>query len=205
MQGLGILILAVGLALKLRTTVVVVVAAVVTGLAVGVPLESLIAELGKSFVDSRLLSLFLLTLPVVGLCERYGLREQAAAWVRQGGQNARVGRLLWGYQLFRVTCGFLGLRVNGHPGMVRPLLAPMAAAASPTGEPDGLKAASAAAENYGNFYGQNLSPVAPGLLLVYGILKAQGLEVDMWGLVGYACVPVGFSLILGFVQFRRVQ
>jgi len=204
MQGLGILILAVGLALKLRTTVVVVAAALVTGLATGVSLPRLLEELGKSFVDNRLLSLFLLTLPIVGLCERYGLREQAAAWVRELGRNARPGRLLWSYQVFRVICGCLGLRVNGHPGMVRPLLAPMVAAAAPEGEPDRLKAASAAAENYGNFYGQNLSPVAPGLLLVFGILKAQGLEVDLWGLVGYACIPVGCSLILGFLQFRRV-
>jgi uncharacterized membrane protein len=67
----------------------------------------------------------------------------------------------------------LGLRVNGHPGLVRPLLAPMVQAAAQDPDLDRLKAACAASENYGNFYGQNLSPVAPGLLLVATLLPAS--------------------------------
>ena len=194
MPGLGILVLALGLVLKLRTTVVVVLAALATGIGVG----PLVDQLGKSFVEQRLLSLFLLTLPIVGLCERYGLREQAASWVRRLPSR----HLLWGYQCFRVVCGMLGLRVNGHPGMVRPLLAPMVEAGW-EGDPDDAKAASACAENLGNFYGQNLSPVAPGLLLVFGTLAGLGVELSLKRLVLMAFLPVGLSLVLGWFRFRR--
>lgn len=110
--------------------------------------------LGRGFAANRLMTLFPITLPAIGL--------------------ATVERLPIVYQLFRVLHGMMGIRLNGHPIFVRPLIFPMSAgslmkaSAASDEELERIKAASSASENYGNFYGQNLSPVQPGVLLVYG-------------------------------------
>jgi uncharacterized membrane protein len=64
-----------------------------------------------------------------------------------------------------------------------------------------IKAANAAGENYGNFYGQNLSPVQPGILLVFGVLTGLGYLVSVWSLVLYAIPITTISVILGAIQF----
>ena len=64
-----------------------------------------------------------------------------------------------------------------------------------------IKATDAAAENYGNFYGQNLSPVQPGILLVYGTLRGLGYEVSLWRMIFFTTPIVLSSVILGAVQF----
>ena len=147
--------------------------------------EGFVNMLGRTFAETRLVSLFIITFPAIALSERFGLQERAAS-VIQRIRVATVGRLLIVYQLFRVLVGALGIRLNGHAAFVRPLVFPMslgaAAAGSGQAQADSLdekrleeiKAADAAAENYGNFYGQNLSPVQPGILLVYGTLKGLG-------------------------------
>jgi uncharacterized membrane protein len=222
---IGVLIVIVGLVLRLRTTLVVAVAALATGLLAGLPLLSsesvwqgvpwltkagqtgIINLLGKAFADNRLMTLFIITLPAIGLSERFGLQEQAALLIRRV-SAATVGRLLIVYQVFRVVQGALGIRLNGHPSFVRPLVFPMAAGAAqqtkqelPEQTVETIKAATAASENYGNFYGQNLSVVQAGVLLVYGVMKSQGYEVSLWSLVFYTTPIVAASLLLGGVQF----
>jgi uncharacterized membrane protein len=217
----GVAIVVVGLALRLRTTLVVVVAALVTGLVAGLPLFShegffqhlpymtepgrtgVINTLGKAFADNRLMTLFIITLPAIGLAERYGLQERAANLIRKI-RAATVGRLQIVYQLFRVLHGLMGIRLNGHPSFVRPLIFPMsvgAAQASGADPIEKIKAANAAAENYGNFYGQNLSPVQAGILLVYGVMQGLGLVVGVWDLVRYTIPIVIASIILAIIQF----
>ncbi|MEP7273418.1 MAG: DUF969 family protein, partial [Acidobacteriota bacterium] len=145
----GIVIIVLGLALRLRTTLVVVVAALVTGLAAGLPLFSsegvfaglpllvregqpgIINMLGKAFADNRLVTLFILTLPAIGLAERYGLQERAGVFIRRF-NVATVGRLQIVYQLFRILHGVIGIRLNGHPSFVRPLVYPMSIGAAET-------------------------------------------------------------------------
>src|SRR5258706_7617998 len=115
----GIAIVIVGRAFRLRTTLVVVTAGIVTGLIAGLPLfsgdgifqglplitkpgqEGIINTLGRAFADNRLMILFIITLPAIGLAERYGLQEQAASLARRM-KAATVGRLLVVYQLFRI-------------------------------------------------------------------------------------------------------
>ncbi len=223
---IGVLIVIVGLVLRLRTTLVVAVAALATGLLAGLPLLSgeglwqgvplltkagqtgIINLLGKAFADNRLMTLFIITLPAIGLSERFGLQEQAAALIRRV-RAATVGRLLFVYQLFRVVQGALGIRLNGHPSFVRPLVFPMAVGAAQPGLPEQsietIKAATAASENYGNFYGQNLSVVQAGVLLVYGVMKSQGYEVSLWSLVFYTLPIVAASLVLGALQFNLLD
>ena len=218
----GVAIVVVGLALRLRTTLVVVVAALVTGLVSGLPLFShegffqhlpyltkpgqagVINTLGKAFADNRLMTLFIITLPAIGLAERYGLQEQAANLIRKF-RAATVGRLQIIYQIFRVLHGSMGIRLNGHPSFVRPLIFPMSVGATRAADTDSvekIKAANAAAENYGNFYGQNLSPVQAGILLVYGVMQGLGLTVSLGDLVWYTFPVVVASIILAVIQFR---
>jgi len=226
----GIAIVIIGLAFRLRTTLVVVTAGIVTGLIAGLPLfssegayqglplitkpgqEGIINMLGRAFADNRLMILFIITLPAIGLAERYGLQEQAANLVRRM-KAATVGRLLVVYQLFRILMGILGIRLSGHPAFVRPLVFPMSLGAAeataraktvdslPAAEIERIKAANSASENYGNFYGQNLSPVLPGILLVYGVMKGLGYTVNLWSLVLFTIPIVVFSVILGAIQF----
>src|SRR4051812_9502169 len=213
----GIAIVVIGLAFRLRPTLVVVAAAFVTGLASGLPLFSaagktgIIDMLGKGFADNRLMTLFIITLPAIGLAERYGLQQQSAIWIRRI-HAATAGRLSALYQLFRVVVGALGLRLGGHASFVRPLILPMAIGASETNggkvseqSVEKIKAAAAASENYGNFYGQNLAPVQAGILLVYGVMKGLGYDVGLWDLVKYTVPVVAASLILGFIQFALLD
>ncbi len=223
---IGVVIVVVGIALRLRTTLVVVVAALATGLAAGLPLFSsegffqhlplltkpgqtgIINTLGRAFADNRLMTLFIITLPAIGLSERYGLQEQAANLIRKI-RVATVGRLQIVYQLFRVLHGLMGIRLNGHPSFVRPLIFPMSVGAMRPGasqqaEDDSverIKGANAAAENYGNFYGQNLSPVQAGILLVFGVMQGLGFTVGVWDLVWYTVPVVAASIILAIIQF----
>lgn len=234
MKLIGIVIVVVGLALRLRTTLVVVSAALVTGMVAGLPLfssggifdgiphltspgrEGIINMLGRAFTESRLITLFIITLPAIGLAERHGLQERSAAVIRRI-STATVGRLLIVYQLFRVLVGILGVRLNGHASFVRPLIYPMsvgaAEAAANVASVDELspkrveeiKAADSASENYGNFYGQNLSPVQAGILLVFGVLTGLGYTVGLWKLVLYAIPITTLSILLGGAQFALLD
>ena len=196
----GVLIVVIGLALRLRTTLVVLVAAFVTGLVAGLPLLTILNLLGKAFADNRLMTLFLLTLPAIGLAERHGLQQQAAALIRRI-SAATVGRLLLVYQLLRILIGALGIRLNGHPSFVRPLVAPMAMGLTAESQAETVKAATAASENYGNFYGQNLSVVQAGVLLVYGVMKGLGYDISLWRLVAWTSPIVVASVVLAALQF----
>ncbi|HEX5707800.1 MAG TPA: DUF969 family protein [Pyrinomonadaceae bacterium] len=230
----GIVIVVAGLALRLRPTLVVVTAGVVTGLIAGLPLlssegvvsglpyltregqEGIVNMLGRAFTENRLMTLFIITLPAVGLAERYGLQEQSARLIRRI-SAATVGRLLVVYQLFRVTMGALGIRLLGHPAFVRPLVFPMSLGAAeaeagvtdveklPVREVERIKAADAASENYGNFYGQNLSPVQAGILLVYGTMKGLGYEVSVWRLVLFTVPIVVYSIVIAALQFHLLD
>ena len=77
MALIGILIIIVGFALKFNTIAVVIVSGIVTGLIADMSISEILTTLGQTFVQKREMSLFLLTLPVIGLCERYGLKEKA--------------------------------------------------------------------------------------------------------------------------------
>jgi len=158
------------------------------------------------------MTLFIVTLPAIGLAERYGLQEQSARFIRRV-SAATVGRLLITYQLFRVLMGILGIRLLGHPAFVRPLVFPMALGAAeaeagartveavPEKEIERIKGGSAASENYGNFYGQNLSPVQAGILLVYSTLTALGYTVSLWNIVLYAIPIATLSVVVAAAQF----
>ena len=127
---LGIVLVVLGFALRLNPMLVVTGAAIVTGLLGGMDLVEVISTFGKAFNDNRIIAIVWIVLPVIGLLERYGLQQRAAAVIR-GFRNATTGRLLILYLLFRQITAALGLHSTaGHPQTVRPLVAPMALAAA---------------------------------------------------------------------------
>src|SRR5690554_4354877 len=74
---IGVLIVVIGFTLKKDTIATVVVAGIVTGLVAGMSPIEILDVLGDSFITQRLATLFVLTLPAIGICERYGLKDKA--------------------------------------------------------------------------------------------------------------------------------
>jgi uncharacterized membrane protein len=187
---LGLAVMVVGFALGINGLVVVLAAALTSGLIAGLSLDQIMAEFGHAFIVTRYLTLpIFLMLPVIGLLERYGLREQAGAWIRRLG-GATAGRVLLGYTAFRQLTIAFGIQVGGQAGPVRPLVVPMAegAARAQLGErlPDEaiqtIRAHAAAADNIGNFFGEDLFIAIGAVLLMKGFFVDAGIEVSTWSL-----------------------
>ncbi len=62
--------------------------------------------LGEAFVNNRLVTLFLLTLPMVGLSERFGLKQQAVILIEKI-KGLTPGKFLSLYLFIRELAGFL--------------------------------------------------------------------------------------------------
>ena len=179
----GILIVILGFLFRLNPLAVVTAAALATGLAAGKGLAEVIAILGKAFNDNRYVSIVWIALPVIGLLERYGLQQQARRVITRF-RRATTGRLLLGYLFFRQITSALGLTsIAGHPQTVRPWVAPMAeAAAERDGEIDEptrerVKAMSAATDNVGIFFGEDIFIAIGSILLIVGFLDTNGIHV----------------------------
>ena len=175
---LGILIIVVGFVLKWDTTAVVVIAAIVTGLFSGMDFVKLLEVIGKSFVDNRMVSLFFLTLPMIGLVESHGLRDYAVNAIKKL-KKLTAGKILNIYLLIRELAGVFGISLQGQVQFVRPLIAPMVIAAAEDqdkkklteSEIDLIKGRSAAVDNFGNFFAQNLFVASGGVLLISSTMK----------------------------------
>ena len=213
---LGVAVIVVGFALRFNAVPVVVCAALVSGLLAGLPLPALLALLGKSFVSGRMLLLFVLTLPAIGLLERAGLREHAQRWMARL-QGMTLARLLIGYLLLRQLLAMLGLTgVAGPAQTVRPLLAPMTEAAAekilPTlddADRDELRAIAAATDNIGRFFGEDVFIALGAVLLIQGFYAQHGIEltplsIALWALPTAIAAFVIQSVRVWLVQ-RRLQ
>ncbi|MDC7715301.1 DUF969 domain-containing protein [Vogesella sp. LYT5W] len=192
---LGVGVVIAGFALRFNALLVVTVAGLVTGLAAHMPIDALLASIGAGFVKSRNLPLILiLPLPVIGLLERHGLKEHAQNWIARI-KSATTGRLLIVYLFVREITAALGLTsLGGHPQMVRPLLAPMAEGAAetrygtlPEHVRHKLRALSAATDNVGLFFGEDIFVAFGAIMLMHTFLRENGVDVDplhiaMWGI-----------------------
>ena len=180
---IGVVIIVVGFLLKLDVIAVVIVAAIATALVSGLSFPEILDLIGKAWVDNRAVSLFLLTLPMIALSERYGLKEQAIVLINRL-RGLTPGRFLTIYTVIRQLTGIFGIRISGMVQFVRPIVHPMTSAAakrqgavSPENE-EKLKAESALSENIGNFFGQNGFVAASGVLLIVGTLDGLGYPVS---------------------------
>ncbi|MGN1402293.1 MAG: DUF969 domain-containing protein [Bacillus sp. (in: firmicutes)] len=185
MELLGILIIIAGFALKLDTIAVVVVAGISTGLVAKMNIVDILNTLGEAFVSNRVTCLFLITIPVIGLCERYGLKTKAVMLIKKA-SSLSVGKLLSGYTLMREATIGMGVTLGGHPQFVRPLVSPMAegAAIAKYGEKvdekdiEKIKSYAAASDNIGNFFAQNVFIANAGVLLIASTLEGLNIPVD---------------------------
>ena len=192
---LGVAVIIVGFLLRFNPMLIVACAALVTPLCAHFPPDKLLAAIGTGFLKTRNIPLIiLLPLAVIGLLERHGLRERAQIWIA-GIQTATAGRLLIVYLLVRELTAAVGLTgLGGHPQMVRPLLAPMAEGATEAryGKLSDavryrLRAFSAATDNIGLFFGEDIFVAFGAIVLMVTFLKEAGisvapLNVAVWGM-----------------------
>ncbi|GAB2485360.1 DUF969 domain-containing protein [Comamonas humi] len=196
----GVAVIIAGFVLRFNPFVVVVVTALVTAAVAGFPVQKVLATIGTGFVKTRNLPLIiLLPLAVIGLLERHGLRQHAQNWIGKV-KSATAGRLLIVYLAARELTAAAGLTsLGGHPQMVRPLLAPMAEGATETryGKlPDAiryrLRAFSAATDNVGLFFGEDIFVAFGAIVLMTTFLHEAGIDVEplhvaLWGIPTAIC------------------
>lgn len=208
LAGIGVIIS--GFMLRFNPLLVIVASALATGLAAGLDLHAIIAAFGKAFNDARYVSVVWIVLPVIGMLEAFGLQERARGLI-SGLKGATVGRLLAGYLLIRQASAALGLTsVAGHAQTVRPLVAPMAEAAAEQqkgalseDERESVKAYSAATDNVGLFFGEDIFLAIGSILLMKGLLEQYGIILDPFELSVWA-IPTAIAafLIHGFRLWR---
>lgn len=205
---IGILIIIVGFILKFDTIAVVLVAALATALVSGISFADFLTLLGEAFVSNRLVTLFLLTLPMIGMTERFGLRQQAVRLIERI-KGLTAGRMLSLYMVIRELAGLFSIRMQGHTQFIRPLIEPMtqASAEAKLGKIDAkdverIKARSAATENYGNFFAQNTFIAASGVLLITGTMESLGYDISAVS-VAQASIPIAL-IALAFVVISNI-
>jgi uncharacterized membrane protein len=200
---LGILIVVAGFALRLNPMLVVTAAAIATGLIAGMDLIEVISTFGKAFNDNRIIAVVWIVLPVIGLLERYGLQQRAAAVIRRM-KAATVGRLLIVYLLFRQGTAALGLiSIAGHPQTVRPLVAPMALAAAEERHgaldeetEETVKAYSAATDNVGVFFGEDIFIAMGSIILIQQTLSTYGIILAPFELAVWAIPTAALAFLI---------
>lgn len=203
---IGVLIVVIGFACKFDAMATVVIAGIATGLVAGMSPVKILETLGKAFVTNRTATLFVLTLPVIGLCERYGLKDKAVDFIKSI-KNATTGKVVAIYQVIRTAAAAFSLRIGGHPQFVRPLINPMAqgAAVARYGKidektEDEIKGLCAGSENYGNFFAQNCFMGASGTLLIVTTLNEQGFKDVTAANIALWSVPIAvISCIVGII------
>ena len=168
------------------------------------PME-ILNTLGTAFITNRTATLFILTLPVIGLCERNGLKDKAVDFIKSL-KNAITGRLIAIWQAIRTVASAFSLRIGGHPQFIRPLINPMAQAAAVVQyeeldekTEDQIKGMCAGSENYGNFFAQNCFMGSSGTLLIVSTLSEQGYPVDALQIAGQSVPIAVISLVAGVV------
>jgi uncharacterized membrane protein len=207
---IGIAVIILGFALRFNPLLVVVVAALASGIAAGMDPVAVVAAFGKAFNANRYVSAPWIILPVIGLLERAGLRERARDLIAATAA-ATTGRILIAYLLLRQATSALGLTaIAGHAQTVRPLLAPMAEAAAERADPaisregrQKVRAMAAATDNVGMFFGEDIFLAIASILLIKGFLEANGIIVAPLALSVWAIpTAVAAFVVHGFRLWR---
>ncbi|MFV0379791.1 MAG: DUF969 domain-containing protein [Anaerorhabdus sp.] len=203
----GIVIIVIGFALKFDVLAVVLTAGIVTGLVAGMDFMEVLSILGDSFVKNRLMSIFLIIFPVIAIIERYGLKERSEILISKI-KNVSGGIVLAIYMVIRSIAAAFNIRIGGHVQFVRPLVLPMAQAASVSrkgkdlndAEEERIKGLSAAVENFGNFFAQNCFPASSGVVLIQGTLATLGYDVTLQSIAVSALPIMVITIIFTLIQ-----
>lgn len=195
----GVLLVVAGFVMRLNPALVVVGSGVVTGLLAGKTPPQVLELLGEAFTKQRYLALFVLTLPAIALLERHGLKERAQGWIARL-RGATAGRALVAYLGVRQLLSAMGLvDLGGHAQTVRPLMAPMVVGAAenrygalPRAIRERLQAMTAASENVGRFFGEDIFIAFGAVLLMQGFYSEHGivlepLHIALWGIPTAIC------------------
>lgn len=209
---LGIAVIVAGFMLRFNPLLVIMASALATGIAAGLDPLAIVAAFGRAFNDTRYVSIVWIVLPVIGMLEAFGLQERAKALIA-GLRNATVGRLLVGYLLLRQVTAAMGLTsVAGHPQTVRPLVAPMAQAAAeaqagdlPEETREEIKAWSAATDNIGLFFGEDIFLAIGSILLIVGLLDQYGIHLQPLQLSLWAIPTAIAAFIIHGVRLWRLD
>lgn len=86
--------------LKLDIITVVFTAGVVTGLVGGLSFGKILNILGEAFVTNPYMTVFFVTLPIIGLLEGYGLKQRIAELIGKL-KAATAGKILSLYMVIR--------------------------------------------------------------------------------------------------------
>ncbi|SIS74354.1 DUF969 domain-containing protein [Alicyclobacillus vulcanalis] len=213
---IGVLVVIVGFALRVNPLLVVTVAGIVTGLLAHESLYAILSQFGAAFAKDRYMAVFVATLPVIGLLERHGLREQAQRLVANI-RAATTGRILNVYLFIREAAAALGLTSIGGPAqMVRPVVAPMAEGAAeaayghvPDHVRDHIRAHAAAVDNVGLFFGEDVFVAVGAVLLMKGVfnqfhIHSTPILMGLWALPTAIAVFIVHSVRL-YLLDRRLR
>jgi uncharacterized membrane protein len=182
---LGVAVVVLGFAARVNPLLVVMTAAIVSGLAGGLDLQGVISAFGKAFNENRYISVVWLILPAIGALERAGLQQRVKDLIA-GLRAMTLFRLLTLYFLIRQAGAALGLASVGGPAtLVRPLMAPMAEATAearlgplPKHVGERIRAQVAATDNVAVFFGEDIFVAIGSILLIKGVLQQNGIIVE---------------------------
>jgi uncharacterized membrane protein len=209
---LGVLVVILGFATRRNPLLVVGVAGIVTAALGKLSPDEILKTFGSSFASSRSVTIFAITLPVIGLLERNGLQQQARNLIGKLGALTS-GRLLALYLLLRQITSAVGLQTIAGPAQtVRPMIAPMAVAAaerSNGGRPlpertrEKLLSHAAGSDNIGAFFGEDIFLAVGSILLITGLVNStyhthlEPLDLALWAIptAGCAFLVHGFRLL----------
>ncbi|MEY9845546.1 DUF969 domain-containing protein [Streptacidiphilus sp. MAP5-3] len=208
---LGVLVVVLGFATKRNPLLVVGVAGIVTGLLGKLSLSGILAAFGQGFASSRAVTVFAITLPVIGLLERNGLQAQARNLIGRLGKLT-AGRFLVLYLLLRQLTAAVGLSSIGGPAQtVRPMVAPMAEGAVerriggplPEAVREKVRSYAASADTVGLFFGEDCFLAVGSILLITSTVNAayhvslQPVQLAAWAIPVAACAFVihGFRML----------
>jgi uncharacterized membrane protein len=197
---LGVLVVILGFATKRNPLLVVAIAGIVTAALGGLSPKAILTAFGENFASSRSVTVFAITLPVIGLLERYGLQEQARILIGKL-SGLTTGRLLALYLLLRQLTSAVGLMNIGGPAQtVRPLVVPMAEGAAerkhgalPEKVQERIRSFAASADNVGAFFGEDIFLAVGSILLITGFvdttyhINLQPLNLAMWAIPSAIC------------------
>src|SRR5712671_4514905 len=182
---LGVAVVVLGFAARINPLLVVMTAAIVSGLAGGLDLVGVLSAFGKAFNENRYISVVWLILPAIGALERAGLQQRVRDLIA-GLRAMTLFRLLAVYFLIRQGGAALGLSSLGGPATsVRPLVAPMAEAAAEARFGslskklcERIRAQAAAVDNVAVFFGEDIFVAIGSILLIQGFLEQNGIIVE---------------------------
>ncbi|MGW2330972.1 DUF969 domain-containing protein [Streptomyces sp. NPDC001700] len=197
---LGVLVVILGFATRRNPLLVVGVAGIVTGFLGKLSPQEILAAFGNGFASSRSVTIFVITLPVIGLLERNGLQEQARTLIGRLGKLT-TGRFLALYLLIRQLTAAVGLTSIGGPAQsVRPMVAPMAEGAAerrygalPERTRERVRSYSASADNVGLFFGEDCFLAIGSILLITGFVNTtyhthlEPLQLALWAIPTAVC------------------